>query len=66
VIRTYADEVIAADSLLFVGNVYLILWALRTTSRKRGRTLSALVDAVFLFALSTTVLAVAYLVYGIL
>src|SRR5260221_10939131 len=45
--RTYADEVIAFDALLFVCCAYLILWALRTSSLPRARRLSKLVDIVF-------------------
>jgi hypothetical protein len=48
--RTYADEVIAFDALLFVCCVYLILWALRTSSRALARKLSRLVDIVFLIS----------------
>jgi len=63
---TYADDVIAADGLLFAANVYLILWALRTRLRRRARTLAKTVDAVFLFALTTMVIAGAYFVYRML
>ena len=43
--RTYADEVIAFDALLFVCCVYLILWALRTSSHgARASFLGRVVD----------------------
>ena len=64
-LRTYADELIAADALLFVCCVYLILWALRTTSPARARKLSRVIDGVFLFALTTMLLASAYIVYWV-
>ena len=63
--RTYADEVIAFDALLFVCCVYLILWALRTSSRTRARKLSRLVDIVFLVALTTMLVASGYIVYWV-
>jgi hypothetical protein len=63
--RTYADEVIAFDALLFVCCVYLILWALRTSSLPRARMLSKLVDIVFLVALTTMLLASGYIVYWV-
>src|SRR5438046_5182900 len=64
--HTYADEVIAFDAFLFVCCAYLILWALRTTSLARARTLSKLVDGVFLVALTTMLLASGYIVYWVL
>ena len=63
--RTYADEVIPFDALLFVCCVYLILWALRTTSRSRARALSRFVDIVFLIALTTMLVASGYIVYWV-
>jgi hypothetical protein len=63
--RTYADEVIAFDALLFVCCVYLILWALRTSSLERARKLSRFVDIVFLIALTTMLVASGYIVYWV-
>ena len=63
--RTYADEVIAFDVLLFVACVYLILWALRTLSVRRAYTLGRVVDWVFLLALTTMLLAATYIVYWV-
>ena len=63
--QSYADELIAIDAILFVVCVYLILWALRTQSLKRARALSRLVDAVFLFALTTLLAAATYIIYWI-
>ena len=64
-LRAYADEVIAFDALLFVCCVYLILWALRTSSLPRARKLSKLVDIVFLVALTTMLVASGYIVYWV-
>jgi hypothetical protein len=64
-LRTYADEIIAFDALLFVFCVYLILWALRTTNIVRAYTLGRVVDWVFLGALTTMLLAAAYIVYWV-
>ena len=61
--HSYADELIALDAFLFVGCVYLILWALRTTSVERAVRLARIVDVVFLFALTTLLLAAAYIIY---
>jgi hypothetical protein len=63
--RTFADEIIAFDALLFVCCVYLILWALRTTNTARAYTLGRVVDWVFLIALTTMLLAAAYIVYWV-
>jgi hypothetical protein len=63
--RTYADEVIAFDALLFVCCVYLIMWALRTSSRERARKLSRCVDIVFLIGLTTMLVASGYIVYWV-
>ncbi|MCC7325215.1 MAG: hypothetical protein IT521_00230 [Burkholderiales bacterium] len=64
--RTLADEVIAFDAMLFVGCVYLILWALRTHSLRRARMLGRVIDGVFLIALTTMLLAATYIVYWVL
>jgi hypothetical protein len=64
-LRTYADEVIALDALLFVCCVYLILWALRTASLARARRLSRMVDIVFLLSLTTMLVASGYIVYWV-
>ena len=61
--RSYADELIALDALLFVSCVYLILWALRTTEATRAARLARIVDVVFLFALTTLLIASAYIIY---
>ena len=63
--HTYADELIALDAFLFVGCVYLILWALRTTRLSRAASLARAVDVVFLFALTTLLFAAAYIIYYI-
>jgi hypothetical protein len=65
-LRAWADEVIALDALLFVCCVYLILWALRTSSPERARTLVRIIDIVFLFSLTSMLLAAAYIVYRVL
>ncbi|MFO1323136.1 MAG: hypothetical protein U1F15_03635 [Burkholderiales bacterium] len=64
--NSYADELIAIDALLFVGCVYLILWALRTRSPVKAHRLSRVVDVVFLFALTSLLLAAAYIIYWVL
>jgi hypothetical protein len=63
--RTFADEIIAFDALLFVCCVYLILWALRTADAPRAYVLGRVVDWVFLVALTTMLLAAAYIVYWV-
>jgi hypothetical protein len=64
--HSYADELIALDAFLFVGCVYLILWALRTTNVERAVRLARVVDVVFLFALTTLLFAAAYIIYYII
>jgi hypothetical protein len=63
--RTFADEIIAFDALLFVCCVYLILWALRTTRTARAYMLGRVVDWVFLVALTTMLMSAAYIVYWV-
>jgi hypothetical protein len=63
---SYADEFIAIDAFLFVGCVYLILWALRTHDASRADSLTRVVDVVFLFALTTMLVASAYIIFWIL
>jgi hypothetical protein len=63
--RTYADEVIAFDALLFVCCVYLILWALRTQSPGRARRLARIIDTIFLVALTSMLISAAYIVYWV-
>jgi len=65
-VRSFADEVIALDGLLFVFCVYLILWALRTTRVPRVRILTRVIDVVFLFALTTMLLASGYILFRVL
>ncbi|MEP7327854.1 MAG: hypothetical protein ABI777_01485 [Betaproteobacteria bacterium] len=65
-LRTYADEVIALDGLLFVCCVYLILWALRTNVKGRAHLLARIIDIVFLFALTTMLFAAGYIIYWVL
>ena len=63
--RTLADEVIALAALLFVCCVYLILWALRTRSPRRAWSLGRIVDWIFLVALTTMLVAAAYIVFWV-
>jgi hypothetical protein len=63
--RSLADEVIAFAALLFVCCVYLILWALRTRSVRRAWVLGRIVDWVFLVALTTMLVAAAYIVFWV-
>ena len=63
---SYADEVIAIDALLFVSCVYLILWALRTRSLQRADQLSRVINAIFLVALTTLLLASVYVIFWLL
>lgn len=63
---SFADELIAIDALLFVSCVYLILWALRTKSPQRTHSLTRVIDVLFLFALTSLLLASAYIIFGIL
>jgi len=64
--NTYADEVIAIDAMLFVGCVYLVLWAARTRSLRRADLLLRAALGIFLFALTTLLLAATYVIYWIL
>ena len=65
-LQTLADEAIAVCTLLYVGNVYLILWALRTRSARLAWRLGRVIDVVFLATLTTMVIAGGYLIFGVL
>src|SRR4029077_8276266 len=64
--NTYAGEVIAIVAMLFVGCVYLVLWAARTHSLRRADLLSRVALGIFLFAMTTLLLAATYVIYWIL
>jgi hypothetical protein len=64
--HSHADELIALDAFMFVGCVYLILWALRTSRPERAHSLARIVDIVFLTALTTLLLASGYIIYYLL
>ena len=66
VLQTLADEAIAVCTLLYVGNVYLILWALRTRYARRAWRLGRIIDVVFLVTLTTMVIAGGYLIFDVL
>ncbi len=64
--KSYADELIALDALLFVGCVYLILWALRTSRPERALALSRAVNYIFLFALTSLLIVSTYIIFIVL
>ena len=63
--RTLADEVIAFSALLFVCCVSRSRCALRTRSPHRAGSLGRAVDWVFLVALTTMLVAAAYIVFWV-
>jgi hypothetical protein len=65
-LQTLADEAIAVCTLFYVGNVYLILWALRTRDARRAWRLGRVIDWVFVATLTTMVIAGGYLIFGVL
>ena len=64
--RSFADELIAIDAFLFVGCVYLVMWALRTRVPARALALSKVIDVVFLVALTTLIADAAYIVFALI
>lgn len=62
-VRTATDDALAVDSLFFLVCCYLAIWALRTRSRQRTRTLAILIDYLFLVGITGLVVIGFMIVY---
>lgn len=65
-IETVADDVLALNALLFLVCCYLIVWALRASSRQVTARLLTLVEYLFLGAMSLLVTIGFFVVYSVL
>ena len=63
--KTLGDDLLAFSALAFLVSCYLIFWALRARDLQRALTLSRIVDAVFLGAMTCIVCAGFVVVYSI-
>jgi branched-subunit amino acid permease len=65
-IDTFADDILALNALLFLICCYLIVWALRTASRRRTQQLLYGTEYLFLAAMTLLVMVGFFTVYSIL
>ena len=65
-VDTLADDILALNALLFLICCYLIIWALRTLSRRRAARLLLMVEYTFLGAMTLLVLTGFFVVYSVL
>ena len=62
---TLADDLLAADALLFLISCLLSYWALRSRSMRRMHRLEKIADAIFIFAMIGMVIICALITYTI-
>src|SRR6266404_2373025 len=62
---TLADDLLAADALLFLLSCLLSYWALRSRGLRRMHRLEKFVDAIFIFAMIGMVTVCALITYSI-
>ena len=63
--ETVADDVLALNALMFLVCCYLVVWGLRTGSRRRTARLLAAVETLFLAAMTLLVLIGFFVVYSV-
>jgi hypothetical protein len=61
--RTWADDLLSADALLFLSTCGLAYWALRTRSVKRRHLAEKIADVIFLLALTLMTCVCALVTY---
>jgi hypothetical protein len=62
---TVADDLLAADSILFLISCLLSYWALRTRTTRRMHNVERVADAVFILALVLMVVVCAFVAFAI-
>ena len=62
---TVADDLLAADSILFLISCLLSYWALRTRTVRRMHNVERVADAVFILALVLMVVVCAFVAFAI-
>lgn len=65
-IETLADDVLAMNALMFLVCCYLVVWGLRTGSRRTTATLLRVVETLFLAAMTLLVAIGFFVVYAVL
>jgi hypothetical protein len=64
-IETIGDDLLAADSVLFVVCCFLCFWSFKTPAQKVRRVLRLVIDGLFMLALSILVAVCAIIAYAI-
>ena len=64
-IETIGDDLLAADSVLFMLCCFLSFWSFKTGGERLRRGLWLLIDGLFILGLSTMVIVCAVIVYAI-
>jgi hypothetical protein len=63
-VDTIADDLVAANALVYLASCFLAYWALRTRSSRRMHRLERLADALFLSALGLTTGICCFMTYA--
>ena len=63
-VDTVADDLVAANALVFLVSTFLSYWALRTRSTKRMHRLERLADLSFLFGLGSMAMICIFITYA--
>jgi len=63
-VDTVADDLVAANALVFLASTFLSYWALRTRSTKRMHRLERLADSLFLFGLGFMAMICIFITYA--
>jgi hypothetical protein len=63
-VDTLADDLVAANALVFLASTFLSYWALRTRSSKRMHRLERIADSVFLFGLGFMAMICIFVTYA--
>lgn len=64
-IDTLADDLLAADALLFVLSCFTAYWALRSRLKRRMRRLERIADAIFLLAMVLMTVICGYITFAV-
>jgi uncharacterized membrane protein len=64
-IETIADELLSADSVLFMLCCFLCFWSFKTRRERLRHLLRVVIDGLFILGLSTMVIVCAVMVYAI-
>lgn len=63
-VDTIADDLVAANALLYMGACFLAYWALRTRSSRRMHRLERIADGLFLAGLGLTTAICCFMTYA--